>query len=476
MQAKTNGCCRPMGHSGSSVLSRRTVQLRVEAGQKSPDMLTVVPGTEILPNDGNVSTTSLVSEELLMNRDGMAALRESLMNSPSDKSNFPVPENLMSSSAFTRMSDSATKIVSGILRSTNDRSSYLQSEGAAVGKSAFAEIMKIVNLTEHHVSLAIESGRDYVGKQGMFVTNTFHQIEGSLFSMVPPEAKEVGERFIDLFRSSIDLYHQNPEGYTIVFCVGLSLPLLFGYNAIYGGFSGSMKPSKVVEKLQDGDTILVDIRSQDERMQQGVPLLKLGARGKGVAIPFPSLPPYLSAKVSNKRKLCIEMMGAHIKSIGKLNKQTYIVVMDNRGEIAKDVARACRRAGLPRVYMMDGGFNQYKNQDCLIDRRDFYEEGPLAIVADTAENLTNETKVVFAKSENVAMALAAVTFSGLFITNLHEIFKFIGVLGIEATILLRYIIGGENVFDDFGTLYSSVQSVYPKELTSSRNSLEADNK
>lgn len=469
--AKTNGSWRPIIHTG---LSRRTVQVKVEASQKSPDMLTVVPGTEILPNDGSLTLSPSISEDISVNKDKMAALKESLLSGPSDQST-PMPEDLINTGDFKEMSDSATKLVSDILKSATDKSSYLQSEGASIGQSAFAEILNIVKSAEREVSLAIENGTVYVGKQTMSVTNALHQIEGSLYSMLPLEVKEVGERSISLVKSSIDLYHQNPEGYAIVVCVGLGVPLLVGYNTIYGGFNGSMKPSKVIEKLQNSDTILVDIRSQEDRIKNGVPLLKLGARGKGVAIPFPSLPPYLSAKVSNKRNLCIEMIGAQIKSIGKINKQTNIVVMDSRGENAKDVARACRRAGLPRVFMMDGGFNRYKNQELLVDTRDFYEEGPLAIVADTAENLTNETKVVFAKSENVAIALAIATLSGLCITNFHEVLKFIGVLGIEATVLLRYIMGDENLVDDLGSLYSSVKSVYPKQLTSRNNNLEAGN-
>jgi hypothetical protein len=35
--------------------------------------------------------------------------------------------------------------------------------------------------------------------------------------------------------------------------------------------------------------------------------------------------------------------------------------------------------------------------------------------------------------------------------------------------------GDENLVDDLGSLYSSVKSVYPKQLTSRNNNLEAGN-
>lgn len=472
LQVKINGRYPNLSHRG---LSRRTFGGRVGAGQQSPDMLTVVPGTEILPSDGNVQASQPLMNDMLENRERMAALKESLLKAPGQTRTTTPGESLVNPSDVKEMSDNATKVVSDLLKSMNEQSAFVQSESASIGKSAIAEVMSFLDSVDHGIAGSFGAAKSYADQQIMVTMSGFHQIEESLSSMLPEELREDAQKVVDLAKDLTSVYNQNPEGYTIVLCVALGLPLLFAYNIIYGGFNGILKPAKVIENLQDSDTILVDIRSKEERMRNGVPLLKLAARGKGVAIPYPVLSPELSRKVSNKRNLCIEMLGMEIKSIAKISQQTNIVVMDSKGEMAKEVARACRRSGLSRVYMMDGGFDRYSKEGLQIDGRDFYEQGPLAIVADTAETLKNETKTVFGKSENVALTLVSVTLAGLVVSNLHEVLKFIGVLGLEATVLLRYIVGDEDLGDDLVNIYSTLQSMYPRSLTKQGGQLEGKN-
>lgn len=273
-----------------------------------------------------------------------------------------------------------------------------------------------------------------------------------------------------------DAYHQNPEGYSIVIPVVLGLPLISLYNSMYGGFSGILKPAKTLELLQNSDSILVDIRAQDDRRENGVPLLKLAARGKGVAIPLPQLSPSVAKQVSDSRTLSMTMLGEQIKCVSKINKQTRVIVMDKKGEMGKDVARACRKAGLGRVYFMEGGFARYQKEGLQMSPKDFYEDGPLAIAADTAESLTEETKSIFQNPLTAAISVAGVLGTVLIISNLHEVLKFIGVLGIEATIVLRFLTydSVEDLMDDLKYISSSFQaaSKYPKEFLQTLKSSE----
>ena len=108
----------------------------------------------------------------------------------------------------------------------------------------------------------------------------------------------------------MEVYKSNPEGYSIVLGVGLGVPLLLAYNAVYGGYNGVVKPFKVMEMLQNGDAVLVDVRTPEERKQAGVPLLKLAARGKGVAVPLPALSPSVSRQVGCVELSRIEPRGA----------------------------------------------------------------------------------------------------------------------------------------------------------------------
>ena len=161
-------------------------------------------------------------------------------------------------------------------------------------------------------------------------------------------------------------------------------------------------------------------------------------------------------QVSNPRGLAVEILGQQISSISKLNPQTKVVVMDRKGEVAKDVARACRAAGVRTAYVMDGGFNGYRRQEGLaVDGRDFYEDGPLALAGDQVESLASGLKGALGDRKGAAVVLgsiAAATFVG---ANLHEVLKFVGVLGIEATIVLRYVLGDERIGDDLAMVLDS---------------------
>lgn len=443
----------------STTLSRRTLggKTKTKAIQKSPELLTVVPGTEIFSRDGNLAVSSPPLETLLENKEITATFENPTLQASDDLTEIG---KLMKSGIIQGPIDSAKGAASDILKFVNENSLDIQNDSILIAKSTAAEMAGLVDLLAVKAAATVGNAKTYIDEQTVLMKSAVQKIDHSISSLVPPEIKEVTQKAVDLIEGSAHLYNQNPEGYTIILLIGLSIPLVFVYSTIYGGFDGILRPSKVIEKLQSSDTVLVDIRSKEERLQNGVPLLKLTARGKGVAIPYQTLSSELARKVSNKQSLSIEILSAQIKSIAKIKRRTDVVLMDNRGELAKEVARACRGVGVSRVFIMDGGFDKYRKEDLQIDYRDFYEEGPLAIVADTAENLKNETKIAFAKSEYVAVTMTTMVLSGFVIANLHEVLKFIGVFGLEATVLLRYIIGDENIGDDFGDLYSKWQSFY----------------
>jgi hypothetical protein len=133
--------------------------------------------------------------------------------------------------------------------------------------------------------------------------------------------------------------------------------------------------------------------------------------------------------------------------------------MDRKGEMAKDIARACRAAGVRGAYVMDGGFNNYRRQEGMaVDGKDFYEEGPLALAGDQVESLTSGLKGALSDRKSAGAILGAVATTTFVCLNLHEVLKFVGVLGIEATVVLRYVLGEENIGDDFLTVLNSLDS------------------
>jgi hypothetical protein len=62
--------------------------------------------------------------------------------------------------------------------------------------------------------------------------------------------------------------------------------LLLLPTARFGGYAGELDPSEVRAVLLEQESLLVDIRGDEEREAQGVPELKLAARFRAVAFPM----------------------------------------------------------------------------------------------------------------------------------------------------------------------------------------------
>ena len=81
---------------------------------------------------------------------------------------------------------------------------------------------------------------------------------------------------------------QDPQVYKYIAQYGLPLLLFLVWKNAYGGFSGYASPGEVSEFLgvKESDAILIDLRNDLDREDDGIPELKFGARGKVAAIPF----------------------------------------------------------------------------------------------------------------------------------------------------------------------------------------------
>ena len=222
----------------------------------------------------------------------------------------------------------------------------------------------------------------------------------------------------------------------------VAVPAFLAWNAAFGGYSCKFNPSKALEILKSGDAaLLVDIRSERQRLDNGVPELKRGARGKGVALPASKLLPSIARRVRNADALAIEILGAQIASLARVNGNTRVIIMDDRGEMAKAVARATSAAGVRRAYILDGGFKAWKSSGlAIVEKSSEYDANPLAAVGDAV------------------WIGAGLTLAALAAFNYHLLFRYIGVIGIEATIALRVIDyeSPQDALDDLNALIATV--------------------
>lgn len=464
-----------LGHS----LARSLVQSQVALSRgyrgctRVRALPSAVPGTEILPDAaGQAAEASAAAAELEENRQRMAALKESLMSGAGGKAapqsggpaiEFKMPEFNMPSVSVPNVD------VKVNLPEVNVKLPEVDIPLPDLSKS-------IEGATSSIEALKGSAGA-LVDQEIAALVDGIRAAGDSVLSQVPPGVREQAIRVGDLLGESVEAYNRNPEGYSIVLGVALGVPLVLAYGAVYGGYNGVVKPAKAMEMLQGGDVVLVDVRRAEDRARDGVPLLKLAARGKGVALPFPELPTSVSRQVSDPRGLATEILGQQIRSISKLNPDTKVIVMDRKGELAKDVARACRAAGVRSAYVMGGGFNAYRLQDGLpVDGKSFYEDGPLAIAGDQVETLASGLRGAVGDRTSAAVALAGVAGVAFVGANLHEVLKYVGVLGIEATVVLRYILGDESIGDDVTSLINLVSETVGGDRSGDRASAASEDR
>jgi len=471
-----------LGHS----LARSLVQSQVALSRgyrgctRVRALPSAVPGTEILPDAaGQAAEASAAAAELEENRQRMAALKESLMSGAGGKAapqsggpaiEFKMPEFNMPSVSVPNVD------VKVNLPEVNVKMPEVNVKLPEVD-IPLPDLSKSIEGATSSIEALKGSAGALVDQEIAALVDGIRAAGDSVLSQVPPGVREQAIRVGDLLGESVEAYNRNPEGYSIVLGVALGVPLVLAYGAVYGGYNGVVKPAKAMEMLQGGDVVLVDVRRAEDRAQDGVPLLKLAARGKGVALPFPELPTSVSRQVSDPRGLATEILGQQIRSISKLNPDTKVIVMDRKGELAKDVARACRAAGVRSAYVMGGGFNAYRLQDGLpVDGKSFYEDGPLAIAGDQVETLASGLRGAVGDRTSAAVALAGVAGVAFVGANLHEVLKYVGVLGIEATVVLRYILGDESIGDDVTSLINLVSETVGGDRSGDRASAASEDR
>eukprot|EP00890_Picochlorum_soloecismus_P004276 jgi/Picsp_1/484/NSC_00482-R1_protein len=455
-------------------------KLNVRASANSPDLSinainvsqeqefpAVVPGTEILPGSSGPTRPDLVPSEEA--RERLESLKATLLSKQEVPEEDAVPQ-------FSSVQD----VVDDAFHSASKQIEELASRFSSLQDSTSRDLSEIWKSSKAYAEQ--ENGNLELFFQDQFreIEKAITGVQETIMQQVPPEFADNASRAIDILQTSAHTIARDPESYAIVALVGLGIPLVSIWRLLYSGYSGTYDPNKALDVIMSSDAILVDIRDDQVRMMDGVLVLKQSARGKGVVVPYPSIPSSVSNLVRDKEALIKEILASQIAAITKIGPKTKVIIMDQKGTIAKDIARATRSAGVQQVYFIQGGFQNCRKVGLLVENNTFYEDGPLALVADTAETLRDETSGILTNPSALTKISISVLGIGLFSTYFHDILKFIGVLGLEATLILRILQynSAEEALDDIRDLkrkISSVLDMLPVYRNSSGSKAEGNN-
>jgi hypothetical protein len=128
-----------------------------------------------------------------------------------------------------------------------------------------------------------------------------------------------------------------------------------------------------------------------------------------------------------------------MKSSAELRSLFFLPGPCYQGEKAKAIARAATAAGVRRAYVLQGGFNAWSAAGLGIRPGSDYGDSPVVgLLADAAETVSASAASVVPKGPVAVVAAgAAVGVVALAAFNVHLLLEWIGVLGLELTLLYR---------------------------------------
>ncbi|KAL3142509.1 hypothetical protein ABBQ38_002832 [Trebouxia sp. C0009 RCD-2024] len=221
--------------------------------------------------------------------------------------------------------------------------------------------------------------------------------------------------------------------------LAVGLPLLTYWRARLSGYSGQLQPKKALDLLNKSNTLLVDIRREEVRNRDGIPLLKRGSRGKGAAFPLQSVsvPPAVVRSSKQGQNLRLQVAALQILGLKQVKRGTKLVLLDRTGGAdAITLARNIRQVSRRKVYIVAGGFSAWEKQGLgTQDTATNYQSTVLDSLADEAETLV-ESATSFVRDPVLAVgAFGGVALAGVALVDWHYALKYVGILGAQLTLI-----------------------------------------
>lgn len=469
----------------------------------SAPSITVVPGTEIMPGPAPEAPIppSQGMEFVLEQLQAKDAYQQAISKSPTLPSTSPklpelpdfpaMTEGLDSSAAADgakKLAEDAAAAASAVSTSVVEAANSVTSVvGGNVGQAASVlsstasqmgdQLGGVLSTAEETVQqLMGEAAAGVSGAQSTVVqtvTSVSESIQGQMqdvLDVLPAPAREVLGQAAAATADALHFVASQPAVGGAVAVGTVAIPAIILWNANFAGFAGRLLPQKALQLLQTEDALLVDIRSGRHREDNGVPELKRGARGKGVAISAIPLLPSVARRVRSADGLALQILGAQVASLSRVDNNTFVIILDERGDSAKAVARAATGAGVRQVYTIDEGFRGWKKAGLpIVETSADYGASPIDAIGDAAEVVVEEAATLFRRPSSAALAMGTGSLVVFALVNYHLLMRYIGVLGLEATLALRVMQynSPQDALDDIAGLVNTIRNAakIPLQLT-----------
>ncbi|KAJ7526162.1 hypothetical protein O6H91_17G084900 [Diphasiastrum complanatum] len=449
-------------------LEESLMQASSTAGE-APDASSVI---NIEQSPSSVDTApNVVSEALKLPSNGIFQQGTNSMTDSFTKSHDSSIDPKSVSDAIQMSVDTAVGAVkhayadvnSSILKAIND-AVYTYEQTVAGVKSSITEGVSnlggSIDLTSpfrdgspinNALKVVVAPVKSTLGSALLIVKDALSELYTTTKDALPPELNSrlhVAEEYVESFFTPLSMAIRQAYSFVIDFEKSLGVDpdnsaipvvLVIGLGATYlqfryGGYSGKVQPLAALDLLRkEQNVVLVDIRPQELIESQGVPDLRRGTRSKFVSVEFMKVGSSVRRQLKNAGEIDNILTAAIIRNLKRVDSSTKVIVLDSDGNQSKRIAKALRKAGVRKSFVVEGGFEAWKESG--LRSKPTVPETPFVILKEETEAIIEDVRPTPG-----GIVLVVIGFvSGLnALIEWEKTLQLIGVIGVGHAIYQRF--------------------------------------
>ncbi|GAX74748.1 hypothetical protein CEUSTIGMA_g2195.t1 [Chlamydomonas eustigma] len=135
-------------------------------------------------------------------------------------------------------------------------------------------------------------------------------------------------------------------------------PLLGLIAGLTRGYAGEITAAQVLDALSEGSCVLVDVRSEKDKENSGIPDVPSSVSNKIIDFDFATIvDKKLRGALRDPNGLEATFTALQISALKRVNGSTKIILLDRFGSDARAVAKELARKGFGKVFTVQGGFD-----------------------------------------------------------------------------------------------------------------------
>ncbi|KAL3132062.1 hypothetical protein ABBQ32_008676 [Trebouxia sp. C0010 RCD-2024] len=182
------------------------------------------------------------------------------------------------------------------------------------------------------------------GKATTVAEGAFNQAKPSLTSSLTSLSSRDPGTLAEYALGAVVIYYLGP-------------PFLKGLLGAFRGYAGEISPAAALDAVAcDGNTYIVDIRTQREKENGGLPDLPSGNRL--IEVEYAEIEDRkVRNQLQNVSAIERQVTALQIASLKKVNKRSQILLLDKNGSTSKVIAKELARKGFKKIRVVQGGFS-----------------------------------------------------------------------------------------------------------------------